>query len=174
MQFTINQKGHNINTYIDDIIGYSLCSQANSTSNTFHSLLEELRITISKAKLVPPSTKVTCLGIQIDTPHYPYPQTNSLKSRILARNGTKCKKRELQSLLGSLLYISKCVRVARTFLNRMFIFVINSGKIKDMILAALAGNINMESARADIHLNTVHILGKHNHVADTLSSLIDP
>ena len=30
-----------------------------------------------------------------------------------------CTKRELQSLLGTLLYVHKCVRPARTFLNRM-------------------------------------------------------
>ena len=30
-----------------------------------------------------------------------------------------CTKRQLQSLLGSLLYITKCVRYSRFFLNRM-------------------------------------------------------
>ena len=30
-----------------------------------------------------------------------------------------CTKRELQSVLGTLLYVHKCVRPARTFLNRM-------------------------------------------------------
>ena len=32
---------------------------------------------------------------------------------------TVCSKRELQSLLGSLLYVAKCVKYARYFLNRM-------------------------------------------------------
>ena len=39
------------------------------------------------------------------------------------QNKKYCSKRELQSLLGSLLYASKCVRPARTFLNRMLQFL---------------------------------------------------
>ena len=34
-------------------------------------------------------------------------------------NKTYCSKTDLQSLLGSLLYITKCVNPARVFLNRM-------------------------------------------------------
>ena len=32
---------------------------------------------------------------------------------------THCKNKELQSLLGQLLYVNKCVRLFHTFLNRM-------------------------------------------------------
>ena len=34
-----------------------------------------------------------------------------------------CSKRQLQSLLGSLLYVSKCVKPACTFLNRMLMLL---------------------------------------------------
>ena len=39
------------------------------------------------------------------------------------QNKKSCSKRQLQSLLGSLLLISKCVRPARVFLNRMLEFL---------------------------------------------------
>ena len=41
------------------------------------------------------------------------------KSVIDWQNKVTCSKRQLQSLLGQLLYIHKCVRPARIFLNRM-------------------------------------------------------
>ena len=39
---------------------------------------------------------------------------------------TYCSKRQLQSLLGSLLYISKCVKPAHFFLNRMLALLRNN------------------------------------------------
>ena len=39
------------------------------------------------------------------------------------QNKKVCSKRQLQSLLGSLLFISKCVKPARVFLNRMLEFL---------------------------------------------------
>ena len=36
---------------------------------------------------------------------------------------THCDKRQLQSLLGSLLYVTKCIRTSRLFLNRLLNFL---------------------------------------------------
>ena len=69
-------------------------------------------------------TSVICLGIQINT----VARTISIPSgkvqeivKLCASWSSKtyCSKRDLQSLLGSLLYISKCVPPSRCFLNRM-------------------------------------------------------
>ena len=49
--------------------------------------------------------------------------------------------------------------------------VLTSGHTRDMTLAAMARNINMITAHRDIDLITVHIKGKLNVVADTLSRL---
>ena len=46
------------------------------------------------------------------------------------QNKKFCLKRQLQSLLGSLLFISKCVRPARVFLNRMLRFLRHMGTQK--------------------------------------------
>ena len=111
----MRQKGHDVTTYKDNIIGYALPSQAHQAFDTLHGLLEDLGFTISEAKLLSPSTKVTCLGIQIDTVN----STLSIPPEKLSEIRTKCHKRELQSFLWSLLYVSKCLRVTRAFLNRM-------------------------------------------------------
>ena len=87
-------------------------------------LLRELGLTISTKKLVPPSTQVTCLGIVVNTENFsvsiPAEKLSVIKDLCQKwSNKTVCTKRELQSLLGSLLYVAKCIRYARFFLNRM-------------------------------------------------------
>ena len=72
---------------------------------------------ISINKLVPPSTAVVCLDILISIP-------DKKLSKIVQicqswKDKTACTKQHLQSLLGSLLYITKCVHPARFFLYRM-------------------------------------------------------
>ena len=87
-------------------------------------LLVELGLDISPKKLVPPSTLVTCLGILIDSINKTIskpPEKLSEITQLCAQwtSKTYCGKRDLQSLLGCLLYISKCVKHSRFFLNRM-------------------------------------------------------
>ena len=53
--------------------------------------------------------------------------------------------------------------------NAAVVSVLNSGKTRDMTLAASARNIIMETAEADIFLRTTHIMGKVNEIADSLS-----
>ena len=53
--------------------------------------------------------------------------------------------------------------------NAAVVLLLNSRKTRDMILAAIARNIFMETAQADICLRTTHIMGKVNEIADSLS-----
>ena len=119
------QFSHNaLFNYIDDLIVCGLPSYMWQSFQYLQDLLKDLGLDISVKKLVPPSTAVTCLGILIDT----VARTISLPDGKLAQiqnlcrswsNKTVVTKSEYQSLLGSLLYITKCVRPARPFLNRM-------------------------------------------------------
>ena len=79
---------------------------------------------MSDSKLVHPSTCVTCLGIQVNTVN----KTLSIPEEKLQEIKNMCKtwthkkvitKQQYQSLLGSLLYITKCIKPARIFLNHM-------------------------------------------------------
>ena len=87
-------------------------------------LMNELGLTISDSKLVAPSTKVVCLGVLIDTENgtVSIPPDKLLQINDTVRHWsqrTTCTKHQLQSLLGLLLYVHKCVKPARAFLNRM-------------------------------------------------------
>ena len=125
IRFIMAQHGfHHLHNYIDDLIYTGLPSEIHKSFAFLTELLHDLGLDISKKKLVPPSTSVTCLGIQINT----VARTISIPSEKLHRIvklcaswscKTYCSKRDLQSLLGSLLFISKCVPPSRCFLNRM-------------------------------------------------------
>ena len=63
----MRQNGHKIVGYIDDYVGFGVPSDAKASFDFLYELLGRLGLTISSKKLVPPSTKVTCLGIENDT-----------------------------------------------------------------------------------------------------------
>ena len=53
--------------YIDDYVGIGVPSIAWASYEALLELMDQLGLTVSKKKLVPPSTCVTCLGVMIDT-----------------------------------------------------------------------------------------------------------
>ena len=117
--------GHNaLLNYIDDLIYIGLPSKIHESYAFLLSLLQDLGLEVSQKKLVPPSTEVVCLGILINT----VDKTISIPSEKLQeikvmcetwKHKKSCTRTQLQFLLGSFLYITKCVRPARSFLNRM-------------------------------------------------------
>ena len=125
--------------YIDDLIYTGLPSKINHSFHFLLHLLQDLGLDISQKKLVPPSTSVICLGIQIDTvnrtlsiPHDKLIQIVNICQSWQSK--TYCSKRQLQSLLGSLLYISKCVKPARFFLNRILALLRNNHAVDKILL----------------------------------------
>ena len=87
-------------------------------------VIEHLGLTISEKKLVPPVTSAVCLGVLIDTVTgtvaIPDEKMRQIKQSIIEWQTKKtCSKRHIQSLLGQLLYVHKCVCPSRIFLNRM-------------------------------------------------------
>ena len=110
--------------YIDDLIYTGLPSEIHKSFAFLPQLLQDLGLEISAKKLVAPSTSVVCLGILIDTVHrtISIPPTKLQDIVHLCKNWstkTYASKTDFQSLLGSLLYITKCIKPARYFLNRM-------------------------------------------------------
>ena len=53
--------------YIDDLIYTHLPDDIYDSYSTLIELLQDLGLDISQSKLVPPTTKAICLGIEIDT-----------------------------------------------------------------------------------------------------------
>ena len=87
------------------------------------SLLDELGLEVSPSTLVSP-TSVICLGIQVNTVERTLSIPDAKLSEIKQlcdqwAHKKNCTKNQFQSLLGSLLYITRCIRHARNFFNRM-------------------------------------------------------
>ena len=124
VHFMMQKDNYKVVKYIDDFIGISLPSCAQKSYQRLYSLLQALGLTISEKKLIPPGTKAVCLGILIDTTKLtmsiPPEMLHQVREPCLNwKLRATCTKRQLQSLLGNLLYIAKCVKPARVFLNRM-------------------------------------------------------
>ena len=110
--------------YIYDYIGVGIPSIAHKSFQFLLKLMEHLGLSVSQKKLVPPSTRVTCLGVLIDTdagtisiPSEKLLQINETVQQCLLKH--TCTKRQLQSILGLLLYVLKCVKHMHVFLNHM-------------------------------------------------------
>ena len=118
------QRGFCVIDYIDDYVGVGVPDVASASFASLFKLMNDLGLTISDSKLVPPSTQVVCLGVLINTENgtVSIPPDKLSQINDTVRQWMKkitCTKRQLQSLLGLLLYVPKCVRPARAFLNRM-------------------------------------------------------
>jgi hypothetical protein len=109
--------------YIDDIIGVAPDDVADVHFKVTLKVLHLMGFIISKNKTVPPGKIVTCLGIVINLelgclsiPSIKLNQVVNLCSKYL--NKKSILKRDLQALLGSLLFLHKAIKPARTLVNR--------------------------------------------------------
>ena len=117
--------------YIDDYILVSPKATADAHFRRLASLLTDLGLPSNPDKQTSPCRTLTCLGIQIDLDL----NTMSIDSEKLSstecmaiKNKKYLSRTAFQSFLGKLLYIHKCVRPARTFINRMLaLFRANPG-----------------------------------------------
>ena len=120
VDYVMHQRGFCVD-YIDDYVGMGIPDVSHVSFATLFKLMNDLGLTISDSKLVPPSTQVACLGVLIDTENgnvsiHPEKlrQINDMVRQWMSKD--TCTKCQLQSLLGLLLYVHKCVKPARAFL----------------------------------------------------------
>ena len=98
--------------------------------------MNELGLPLNRAKLTFPSKTVTYLGIDIDvnnsTLSIPPAKLEEIMAEcIKVRDQKYLTKKAYQSLMGKLLYIQKCVRSARVFINRILaLFRDSSGRAR--------------------------------------------
>ena len=118
------QRGRSLFNYLADFIGVSSPSTATSDFQALGDLLTSLGLQESSEKSCSPSPVMICLGVQLDTNNF----TLSVSSErlfeletLLHRWLTKrtATKSDLQSLVGKLVFVSKCVRQSRVFIARI-------------------------------------------------------
>ena len=113
-----------LHCYIDDYIAIVPKVRADVAFQRLRMLLQELGLPVNSDKLTPPTKHLTCLGIEVDV------EANVLRIApdklheihqecLQVRQKTHLSKRQYHSLLGKLLYIQKCVKPSRIFVNRI-------------------------------------------------------
>ena len=101
IRFIIHQRGHRVMNYIDDFFGVGMPCDAR---HALYSVLEMLGLSMSEEK-----------SQEIDYSRH----KSCLFRRHFWKSRSYCSRRQLQSLLGHLLYVQKCVKPAHYFVNRM-------------------------------------------------------
>ena len=147
IKFIAEKEGCDISNYLDDFGGADEPVQAWLAFNYLGWLLKFLNIDESVAKACEPSTAMVHLGILFDTIKMTMEVTPERVADILRELGVwrekhAASRKELQSLLGKLLFISKCVRQSRVFLSRL-LNLLRGTPARGSILIS-------EEARADI------------------------
>ena len=110
--------------YLDDIICIHRHQNADTEFNMLYFLFKFLGLPVNSKKVVPPSRSLTCIGtiVDADTGQMSIPQSKCLEILDLDYHHRSCShisKKQLQSLLGKLLYLHRCIIPAGTFVNRL-------------------------------------------------------
>ena len=122
--YIMNSQGYCITVYLDDFIGVEPPCRAWQSYYALKDILSDLGLEENFPKAHAPDQIQEVLGILIDTRNMTMSVTSGRLSEIkllisdwLQRKSAT--KRQMQSLLGKLMYISKCVRQSRIFVNRI-------------------------------------------------------
>ena len=131
ISYMARQNNFIVLNYLDDFFSVGTGHEAMEAFIFLSSRLSELGLQESFKKAVKPSTCLTVLGVQFDSDRMVIEVTPDRMSSILAELHTwlsraYATKREFQSLLGKLSFVSKCVRPARVFVNRLLVAVRNN------------------------------------------------
>ena len=127
LQWIVRQRGVElIEHYLDDFVlmGGPHDRSCQCGLDTLISTCAELGVPLAKHKQEGPSTRLTFLGIEIDTTHgvlrLPAEKLDRLMAMLREWGDRKaCTRRELESLVGSLNHACKVVKPGRSFLRRM-------------------------------------------------------
>jgi hypothetical protein len=133
IRFILWQSGIFVFNYIDDIVGIAPDSVADVHFKFTLNLLNKLGFYINNSKTVPPTSVATCLGIVfnldlgvISIPLVKLQEVIALCTKFL--NKKQISKKQLQALIGSLIYLHKAISPARMFVNRILALLRNMGE----------------------------------------------
>ena len=124
LRFIHTRLGFHLVTYIDDLMSGESPETAERSFHSLVTLLSDLNVPISKGKLTPPTTKMVCLGIEVDSVNQtlaiPKEKINQILDKCrLVLSKSSISKKSLQSLIGLLMFVHKAVKPARIFVNRL-------------------------------------------------------
>lgn len=128
LEWIARQQGvQNLFHYLDDylVVGNPRSSECSEYLTILLSIFDYLKVPVALEKLEGPTTKITFLGIEVDTEEMilrlPSQKLKDLQELIKSwMSKRSCCKRDLQSLAGKLQHACKVVKPGRTFLRRVF------------------------------------------------------
>ena len=124
LRFICLQYGVQIINYLDDFAGADTWDTADTAHKTVQNILSGLGFQEVADKACSPSTQMEFLGTEFRTDSMTLHVTEARLRDITAELRrwlckTSANKVELQSLIGKLLFVAKCVRPGRFFLGRL-------------------------------------------------------
>ena len=143
-----HQNGFDVINYLDDFCGVETPEDAERAFVYLRHLLEYLGIEEAKRKAVKPATKVAFLGIWFDSEAMTMEVTPERLTEIKELSAGWLRKshatvKEVQSIIGKVNFVAKCVRPARIFIGRMLNFLreMPKGKKKYRLTDEFKGDI---------------------------------
>ena len=116
--------GYSATNYLDDLIGVARVEVSQDAFEHLGQTLCDLGLLENLSKACAPSTVQVVLGIEINTVEgtlsVPNDKLSEIKLVVMKwKRKRKSTKVQLQSLIGSLRFVSKCAMQSRTFMNRL-------------------------------------------------------
>ena len=118
------KEGYTADVYLDDFYGTEHPADSHFAFARLQDLFDELGLQSSPEKDCHPSTRMVCLGILVDTEkmlfEVPADRLSDLKTELLQwTQFSTFTRRQLQSLLGKLSFVTACIRPGRIFMSRL-------------------------------------------------------
>jgi hypothetical protein len=122
IRYILSCMGIFVLNYIDDIIGFAPYNVVNTYFQITVGTLLKLGFNLSNSKTVAPTSGAICLGIYFDIKIIQIPHTNLQEVLSLCKfyfSKSKITKKQLQALLGSLMFLHKAIKPAQLFVDRI-------------------------------------------------------
>ena len=144
--FMHKQFGYFSINYIDDYRSAELAENAWSSYNLMGKIMTSVGAEEAKDKAVPPTTRLEFLGNTVDTVKMTLEVSDERKQELLLilkqwSNKKQYSKKQLQSLIGKLSFVTNCVRPGRIFISRL---------IEQLKNAKTSGNVIQTEMRKDL------------------------
>ena len=110
--------------YVDDFVGAEHRDRIWEAYNVLEGLLQQLKVEIANDKLVPPTTKLEFLGVTFDSERFIMEISEEKMADIQKELDTwlykqSATQKEVESLIGKLQFLVKCVKAGQVFLSRL-------------------------------------------------------
>lgn len=122
--YMYQQMDYQVINYLDDFGGAESPEKAEKAFKTLGRLFQQLGVEESLEKAVGPTTRMVFLGIMLDTKkmQLEVPKDRLVEIQQLVREWQakqKAFRREIESLLGKLKFVSQCVKSSKVFVTRI-------------------------------------------------------